>query len=102
MDRRELIGPEHLNRAGTRQEEGVGILPLSARFLLFSLFSFLLFFFFFTLSLIPLFQQEVIGIGKKNRVKMEEVVGDVHCFPKAGEPLPKRGRKKSKGLVQQL
>lgn len=29
------MAPEHLNRAGTRQEEGVGILPLSACFLLF-------------------------------------------------------------------
>lgn len=56
MDRRELIGPEHLNRAGTRQEEGVGILLLSVCFLLFCA----LFFFF----LIPHSNQEVIGIQK--------------------------------------
>lgn len=35
MERRELIGPEHLNQAGTRQDEGVGILLLNACFLLF-------------------------------------------------------------------
>lgn len=58
MDRRERIGPEHLNRAGTRQEEGVGILLLSVCFLLFCA---LLFF------LIPRSNQEVIGMQKKKK-----------------------------------
>lgn len=35
MDQREPTGPEHLNQAGTRQDEGVGILLLSSCFLLF-------------------------------------------------------------------
>lgn len=65
MDQGEPAGPEHLNRAGTRQEEGVGILPLSACFLLLCVE----FFFFF---LIPRSNQEVIGIPKKgHQVRME-------------------------------
>lgn len=55
-----LIGLLHLNQAGTRQEEGVGILLLSAYFLLFCTSP--PFF-----PLIPLFKQEVIGIKKKNK-----------------------------------
>lgn len=66
MDRRELIGPEHLSRVGTRQEEGVGILPLSARFLLFCAF------FFF---LIPRSNQEVIGISKVKEKKQSNEDG---------------------------
>lgn len=71
--------------------------PPVKRFLLFSLFSFSANF--FTLSLIPLFQQEVIGIGKKNRVKMEEVVaggGARALFSKSRGAPAKRAKKRKK------
>lgn len=63
MDRGEPVGPEHLNQAGTRQEEGVGILLLSPCFLLLCVCVCVIFF------LIPRSNQEVIGLPKKESME---------------------------------